>query len=254
MTLNTLHLNRDGVVATVTMNRPDRMNAMTVTMAREMTETLDELSRDTTLSVVVLTGAGRGFCPGADLFSIASDEADEKPSPDVFGSSLLLHQMPQVTVAAINGPCAGAGLGWAASCDFRYAARRVNFNTSFIDRAVAGDMGLPWSLPRLVGAARARELSFFAEKFSAERAAADGFVTAVFDDNEFEDRVAERVAKLAAASPTALRTLKANYLSAEEMPYEPFVAIESHRHLRLLESAEFAAGVAAGVAGLGATR
>ena len=80
---------------------------------------------------------------------------------------MLLHEMPQVTIAAINGACAGAGLGWACACDLRYAVADAKFNTAFLDVAVAGDMGLPWTLPRIVGAGRARELSLLPRKLDA---------------------------------------------------------------------------------------
>lgn len=239
----TLLVERDDSVVTIRLNRPERMNAMTNTMAAEATAVFEALAVDSTVSVVVLTGTGRGFCPGADLFQIDGDEADSPIALSNFRSASLLHDMPAVTIAAINGPCAGAGLGWAASCDLRYATRSANFSTAFLDRAVAGDMGLPWSLPRLVGAARARQLSLFPDKFSAERAMADGLVTEVFDDDVFRTEVAARVDRLRRASPEALRTLKANYVEAESMPYREFIDLEASRHLNLYGTPAFRARV-----------
>jgi 2-(1,2-epoxy-1,2-dihydrophenyl)acetyl-CoA isomerase len=231
----------DGPVTTVTFNRPQRMNGITNLMARELHTALRTISTDPGVSVLVLTGAGRGFCPGADLFGVADDE--DELHAEYFQAATLLHDMPAVTIAAINGACAGAGLGWAASCDLRYAAEAANFTTAFLGVAVAGDMGLPWTLPRIVGAARARELSFFPGKFSAAEARADGLVTDVFDDDSFRARVAERVARLAASSPAALRTLKANYVAAERMAYADFIELETSRHLQLLGSPDFDARV-----------
>ena len=230
----------DGV-GTLTMNRPDRLNGMTNRMLVEAAELLADVARDDALAVVVLTGAGKGFCPGADLKHYTSGEgapgeADVQLRPEHFRVPVMLHEMPQVTVAAINGACAGAGLGWAAACDLRVAARSATFNTAFLAVAVAGDMGLPWTLPRLVGAAKARELSFMPGKFSAEEALAAGLVSRVWDDGSFRAQVDELVGGLAAAAPMALRGLKANYLAAEKVAFGELVSLESERHLRISAS------------------
>ncbi|MGE5596130.1 MAG: enoyl-CoA hydratase/isomerase family protein, partial [Hyphomicrobiales bacterium] len=105
--------------------------------------------------------------------------------------------------------------------------------------AVAGDMGLPWSLPRLVGAAKARELSFLCEKFSAEEAERFGLVARVWDDEVFRDEVAAMVKRLAAASPIALRTLKAHYVAAERMEFKEYLDLETERHWKLVSSEDF---------------
>jgi 2-(1,2-epoxy-1,2-dihydrophenyl)acetyl-CoA isomerase len=230
----------DGV-GTLTMNRPDRLNGMTNRMLVESAELLSQVAHDDTLRVVVLTGAGKGFCPGADLKHYTSGEGESggvevELRPEHFRVPLLLHEIPQVTVAAINGACAGAGLGWAAACDLRVAAHSATFNTAFLAVAVAGDMGLPWSLPRLVGAAKARELSFLPGKFSADEALAAGLVCRVWDDDSFRAEVEQLVAGLAGAAPLALRGLKANYLAAEKVGYAELIALETERHLRISAS------------------
>ena len=231
----------DGPLATVTLNRPNRLNAATSRMVEEMYDALSRLSANQSVRVLVLTGAGRGFCPGADLqqFNEGGPElpADDEP----FQVPTLLHQMPAVTVAAINGACAGAGLGWAAACDFRFAARRAKFNTAFLNLAVAGDMGVPWSLPRLVGAACARELSFFPASFTADEALRIGLVSSVFDDDSFRLQVAARVGQLVQAPAVALRTLKAHYVAAESTTLEAFVALETAALRRSIRSPQSAA-------------
>jgi len=167
----TIIYEKSGPVATLTMNRPDRLNGMTTKMLREAHEALLAAADDREVRVLVLTGAGKSFCPGADLqLTAAGADADERSSTENFRVPLLLHTMPAVTIAAINGACAGAGLGWALACDFRYAAPSARFNTAFLDVGVAGDMGGPWSLPRIVGAAKARELYFMPDKFDANEA------------------------------------------------------------------------------------
>ena len=108
------------------------------------------------MRVLVLTGEGRGFCPGADLGHFTEGGADEVLEAEHFQVVTLLHEMPAVTVAAVNGACAGAGMGWAVACDLRLMAASAKMNTAFLDVAVAGDMALPWFLPRLVGAVQAQ--------------------------------------------------------------------------------------------------
>jgi len=223
---------REGV-ATLTLNRPEQRNGMTNVMIRETREALTAAASDSKLRVLVLTGAGKSFCPGADLNHYTSDEGDIALAPEDYFVAVLLHEMPAVTIAAVNGSCAGAGLGWACGCDVRVATRSAMFNTAFLNVAFAGDMGLPWSLSRIIGAARARDLSFFPEKFTAARAEEIGLVAHVWEDDCFRERVASMVASLAARSPVALRTLKAHYLAAERMTMKDFVAIETEHHQRI---------------------
>lgn len=232
----------DGV-ATLTLNRPERLNGMTNRMVAETCDALSRAADDDGIRVLVLTGAGRGFCPGADLAHYTSaDAAAEETSlaPEDFRVPVLLREMGAVTIAAVNGACAGAGFGWACACDLRLAVRSANFSTAFLRVAVAGDMGLPWSLPRLVGAARARELSFLCEKFSAEEAERFGLVARVFDDSSFREETAAVVARLARSSPAALRGMKAHYLAAEQMGFAEFVEMETRAHIEISASADTA--------------
>lgn len=233
-TFETVLLSVDGPIARLTLNRPDRMNGMTNRMVRETADALELVAADDTVRVLVLTGAGRSFCPGADLQAVASGAvADERLGPAQFRAPVLLHEMAAVTVAVINGACAGAGLGWAAACDLRVATRSAKFNTAFLDVAVAGDMGLPWSLPRLLGAGKARELCMMPGKFDAAEAHRIGFLARVFDDEQFADEAELVVQRLAGAAPAALRTMKANFLEAEQRDLASFIEVESQRHLAL---------------------
>jgi 2-(1,2-epoxy-1,2-dihydrophenyl)acetyl-CoA isomerase len=237
----TLRYETAGGIATVTLDRPGRMNGMTSLMVRETHHALSDAASDASISVLLLTGAGSSFCPGADLRAATAGERDVAADPHHFQVPVLLHEMPAITVAAVNGACAGAGFGWACGCDLRVAARSAMFNTAFLNVAVAGDMGLPWSLPRLIGAARARELSFFSEKFSAEEAHRIGLVARVWDDATFRDEVSALVARLAGAAPLALKTLKAHYLAAEYGGgFGDYVTLETNDHLRIVKSADTA--------------
>lgn len=225
----------DGV-GTLSFNRPDALNGMTNGMIREFYELLREVAHDPSIAVIILTGKGKGFCPGADLKHYSSGAADEPLSAENFLVPVLLHEMPQVTIAAVNGACAGAGMGYALACDLRYMARGARMNTAFLDVAVAGDMGLPWMLPRLVGAGRARELSFFPRRIEADEAAAIGLVNEAFDAEQLMDEVRARAARIAAAAPLARRGLKQHYVEAESLSFREFINIETERHMRISKS------------------
>jgi len=232
----TLLFEKTGPVATLTMNRPERMNGMTGLMVHEAREALTRVADDTEIRVLVLTGAGKAFCPGADLNVVVSssenhESADDGSSPRDYHVSTLLHEMPAVTIAAINGACAGAALGWACACDFRFAAQSAKFNVAFLDVGVAGDMGGPWTLPRIVGAARARELYFMPAKFDAAEALRVGLVTRVFSDESFRAEIGTIVERLTAAAPLALRTMKSNFVEAERMDLRSYIDLETARHI-----------------------
>jgi len=221
--------------ARLTLNRPEAMNGMTPQMLTETWQALTAAAADSSLRVLVITGAGRAFCPGADLKVMSGMKFGGYSLFDLqrFHVPRLLHEMPAVSIAAVNGACAGAGMGWACGADLRVAARSANFNTAFINVAVAGDMALPWTLPRLVGAAKARELSFLADKFSAEEAQRIGLVARVWDDNSFRAELDTLVARLLTRSPTALLAMKAHYLAGERLGLADFIALETEKHSRI---------------------
>jgi 2-(1,2-epoxy-1,2-dihydrophenyl)acetyl-CoA isomerase len=165
---------------------------------------------------------------------------DERLTSREFRVTTLLHEIPAVTVAAINGACAGAGLGWALACDLRLMTARARLNTAFLDVAVAGDMAIPWSLPRLVGAGRARDLSFLPRRILADEALAIGLVARIFPDDSFRDDVESVLTSLLEKSPTALLGLKSNYVMAERLSLSDFVDHEAEQHLRIAASADTA--------------
>lgn len=236
----TIRLEVDAGLARLTLDRPDRLNGMTNQMVREAHDAVSLVAADTSVRVLVLTGEGRGFCPGADLGHFTDGGSDEVLTAEHFQIVTMLHEMPAVTVAAVNGACAGAGMGWAVACDLRLMSATAKMNTAFLDVAVAGDMALPWLLPRLVGAAKARELSFLPSKLTADEALRIGLVARVFPEETFRDDVEEVLGSLLAKSPTALRGLKQHYVDAERMPLDEFVEHESRRHLEIAASADTA--------------
>lgn len=233
----------DGV-GRLTLDRPDHRNGMTNQMVRESHEALQLAAADRSLRVLVLTGSGSSFCPGADLghFTDGGAETGEGLHPSSLRVATLLHEIPAVTVAAINGACAGAGFGWALACDLRVVAASARMNVAFLTVGVAGDMGIPWTLGRIVGATKIRELVLLPEKITAEQALDLGIVARVFPDESFRDDAEGFVQRLMATSPTALWAVKANILASEKLGFADYVDVEAERHLRVAASEDTAEG------------
>ncbi len=227
---NTIDVLIDGPVAWLRFDRPEQHNATTVEMVDEVYASLTSLAASDTVAVVVLTGNGRVFCPGADLREAPGAGASVLPELEMYQSARLLHEMPQVTVAAVNGGCAGAGIAWASACDVRVASSRARFSTAFLEVGLAGELGLSWTLLRNIGGAWARDLSYFPRKLTADEALTIGFVTRVIPEETFAAEVDALVAELGARSLPALRDLKANFLDAERLDLATYIEIESVRH------------------------
>jgi len=239
----TLLLERDGPTAVIRLNRPGKRNSIGGPMMVELHGALSVIAADPGVRVLVLRGEGDDFCPGADVKHYGgADRAPRTDSPPQwpgvreFNVAVLLHQMPAVTIAAIKGACAGAGFGWACACDLRIASTTARFNTAFLDVGVAGDMGGPWTLPRLVGAAKARELYFLPGKFDAQEALRIGLVSRLSAPDAFEADLAAVVNRLAAAAPLAISAMKANFIAAESTGFSEYIALESEKHMRLFQS------------------
>ena len=215
--------------ATITMNRPEARNGITQRMLDELYEAVQDAAADTSLRVVILRGAGRDFCPGADVKHYAAGGGG-RSNPKAFHVSSVLHAAPVVTVAAIRGACAGAGLGWAAACDLRVCDDTAKFNSAFLGVGLSGDMGGPWTLPRIVGAGKARELYFLPGKFDAAEAYRIGLVNRLYGEAEFEAALEGIAQQLVDTAPVALKSMKANFLDAERMELAEFIDLETQRH------------------------
>jgi 2-(1,2-epoxy-1,2-dihydrophenyl)acetyl-CoA isomerase len=226
----TLDVRVSAPVAWVRFNRPAAHNTVTTAMMIEMHAVLTDLARDDTLSVVVLTGAGRTFCPGADLTAVLTEHDPDLPPLAAYQSATLLHEMPQLTIAAVNGGCAGAGFGWAAACDLRVAAARARFSVAFPQLGLTSELGLPWTLSRALGGAAARDLLFLPAKLTAADAREIGLVARVFPDDRFEAEVAAMVTELGSRPLRSVRGTKANLLLAERSGMAEFVDAEARRH------------------------
>lgn len=241
--MSTVLYAREGHVATVTLNRPDRMNTMGEDLNERLLEALQRATDDDEVWVVILTGAGRGFCAGGDLGAMKergtdADHAASSPRGRVeelrrmMRNSQLLHEMPKVTIAAINGACAGAGLSLACACDLRFAAANANFNVAFRNAGLSGDFGGTWTLPRIVGPAKARELYLLSPRFDAEEAERIGLVSKTLPDPEaLMAHVAEVADQLVHAAPIAVRSIKANLNDALRLSFSEVLDREAERHI-----------------------
>ncbi|WP_370178848.1 enoyl-CoA hydratase-related protein [Rhodococcus wratislaviensis] len=229
----------DGV-ATVTLTNPARRNALSYQMFEELGDTFRSLEGAAEVRVIVLTGAGSAFCVGADLAadpqkrslrgdSIESDTARLRLASQV---AQQLYLMPQPTIAAINGACAGAGLSLAAAADFRIAADRAVFNTAFLTAGLSGDLAGIWFLTRALGGARARELFLAPDKFGADRAAELGLVSEIVPADGLDKAAHALADRLTRCAPIAVRAMKQNLINAQTAPLADYLVTEVDRMVR----------------------
>lgn len=222
----------DGV-ATITLNRPDAMNALDTPTKVLLRDSVLAAAADDAVRVVVLTGTGRAFCVGQDLKEhIGLLEANDTAAlwstvPDHFAPiALALAEMPKPVIAAVNGVAAGAGASMAFACDFRIVSDTAGFNLAFTGIALSCDTGISWTLPRLIGQAKALELLYFPRTVRADEALTLGLATSVVPAAEFEAAVGELAAKLAAGPTVAYGAVRqsvgysATHTLAEALVFE----------------------------------
>ncbi len=200
----------DGV-ATVTLNRPESMNSLSVELKQALVTELDAVARDESVRAVVLTGNGRGFCVGQDLREhvAALETGDVAPLSTVVEHYnpivMSLATMPKPVIAAVNGMAAGAGAGFAFACDFRIASSSAGFLIAFANVGLSLDSGVSWTLPRLIGSARATALCLLAEPITADAAFEMGLVNALVDPDRVLPAAHELAARLAAGPDRRVR-------------------------------------------------
>jgi len=215
MKLQTVVVERQEGVVTLTLNRPDKMNAINGPMWRELIEVFDEVADRREDRVLVITGAGDGFCSGADLTDTGNTDnlqggvgTSLRQMRVVGRAALRLHELPKPTIAAVNGVAAGAGCNLALGCDLIIASDRARFTEIFSKRGLNVDFGGSWVLPRLVGLHKAKELVFLADILDADEAERVGIVNRVVPHEELEKAVGELAARLAALPPLQLSVSK----------------------------------------------
>jgi len=252
-------------VATITLNRPDKLNAWTATMEKEVRASLEEAGRDDGVRVIVLTGAGRGFCAGADMSLLSSVAAQGLPGGEWeatsrLGGSTFQHQgilpdfqkkysylmaVEKPILAAINGPVVGLGLVIALYCDLRLASEAARFSTTFAQRGLIAEYGMAWMLPRIVGLPNALDLLFSARQINAAEALRMGLVNHVFAQENFLDKIHEYAADLASrVSPRSLRVIKRQVYRAMFQTLAESFDLAVEEMVASLHSEDFKEGVA----------
>ena len=239
MSQDLIEVVKDGV-AVLTMNRPDRLNAMSRPMLDAMLEALPRLAEDPAVGAVVLTGAGRGFCAGGDVKAMAEGNEAGAGGLEERAQSLRsrmevsrwLHEMPKPTIAMVRGAAAGAGLSLALACDLRVASDNARFGTAFARVGYSGDFGGSYFLTRLVGTAKARELYYTAELVDAPQALTLGLVNRVVPDARLEEETMALAGRIAAGPRIAIRYMKRNMNAAETGSLKDVFDLEAWHHTR----------------------
>lgn len=230
----------DDGVATLTMNRPERRNAMSKAMLADLLEALGRLAADNAVGAVVLTGTDPAFCAGGDVkamaegkeFAAGTMEEKARLLRGHMEISRLLHEMPKPTIAMVRGAAAGAGLSLALACDMRIAGTSAKFTTAFARVGYSGDFGGSYFLTRLVGTAKARELYYTADLLDAATALNLGLVNRVVPDDELESETRALAARLASGPRVAIAYMKRNMNAAENGTLGELLDLEAWHHTR----------------------
>ncbi len=226
-------------VATLTFHRPDKLNALSTELIVQSIAKLKEWSADPDIGAIVVTGTGRAFCAGGDVSAMAaaspadlSLEQKIDRLREAHDLSWLLYNSPKVTIAAVNGPAVGAGLGIALSCDLRFAATTAKFGTAYAKVGFGGDFGTTWLLARYAGAPKAKELFFLGENIDAAEAHRIGLVNRVVETDALMNKVNDAASKIAHGPLTSFRYMKANVNFAQSTDFRTLLDRESETHTR----------------------
>jgi|SRR5208283_2018823 len=249
--MDELLFRRDGAVATLTLNRPDRLNAISPAMLEALSRALVECDRDPGVRVVVLTGAGRGFCAGLDLKDLAAGQGigSEVAGPGKFdlrdAPPIVLHNLDKPTICALNGAAAGYGMDLALGCDIRIAGTSTKLAPAFARRGVLPESGGTWLLPRLVGWSRACEIAFTGRTLPGEECVSLGLVSRVVPDELLAKEVQALAAEIACNAPLAVQATKRMMRLGQDETFEANVHHVFLQLLPLFRTRDFKEGVAA---------
>ncbi len=253
----------DSATAVITMNRPDRLNALTVRMLAEIKHALASAEKDPQVIGIVLTGAGRGFCAGMDMDALNSisdaknmagktddlSEFDAQPGDPSLGENFqvtyaYLLSIRKPLLAAINGACAGLAFSIATLCDMRFVEKTAKFTTAFSQRGLVAEHGISWILPRLIGPSRALDLLWSARKFDGVEAERLGLADRLCESGEALNQAREYIENLAvSAAPTSLMVMKQQVYRHLMMPLGESMKDTNHLMADSLERDDFREGV-----------
>jgi 2-(1,2-epoxy-1,2-dihydrophenyl)acetyl-CoA isomerase len=238
----------EGAVAWLRLNRPDRLNALTKTLSDESVDALRRAADNETVRAIVLTGEGRGFCAGQDLTEFGDVENLDivthlRESYHIFVTAIVEH--PKPVLAAVNGVAAGAGFSLACAADVRIASTAASFIQAFIRIGLVPDSGSTWLLSRIVGPAKALELSITGDRVDAQDAERLGLVSAVAAPEGFDALVREQAQRLAALPTRAIGATKKLFADAPVLDFQEALEREAHAQDESTKTADFLEGVAA---------
>lgn len=242
---------RDDGIVTITLNRPEKLNAFTGTMREDLLGALRDAESDADCRVVVLTGAGRAFCAGGDVERMASlqREGDVEAFRKllVAGAAVVaqIASMSRTVIAAINGVAAGAGCNLALACDYRLASSEAKLGQTFVRIGLHPDWGGTWLLPRLIGPGRAMELLMTGRMVDAGEALAIGMVDRVVGATDLTSECTRLAREIAAAPPIAIRGIKRALRASEGHDLAAQLVLEAENQTRAFESSDAAEGMAA---------
>ena len=252
MTSDHLLTETRGGVAILTFNRPERLNALSAEMTQSAIAAVEKYAADSTIGCIVVTGAERGFCAGGDVAAMNSGSSAaptfeqridrQRASHRLSG---LLYSIPKVTIAAINGAAAGAGLSIALACDLRIASDKAKLTTAFAKVGFSGDYGITWPLTRLLGESKAKQLLFLSEVLTAEQALNLGLVNEVAPHDQLMAKAFELATRIAQGPQIALRHMKENVRLASTQDYQSMLDREALTHLRCADTEDHEEGARA---------
>lgn len=233
-------------VAWLKLNRPDKLNAFTKQLNKEMAKALKEASKDNEVRAIVITGAGRAFCSGQDLGDVDGNMDHGEVLRQHYNPMMrALSKCEKPVIAAVNGVAAGAGFSLALACDFRIASEKASFIQAFIHVGLVPDSGNLYFLPRLIGHAKALELAVLGEKVSAEDAYRLGLVTKVATVDSFEAEVSQFAERLANMPTKAIALIKKNLQASWNVTYDEFLELDAQGQRIAGLTADHAEGVQA---------
>jgi 2-(1,2-epoxy-1,2-dihydrophenyl)acetyl-CoA isomerase len=247
----TIILSGDGPIRTITLNRPDKLNAIGGPMREEISSALRSIEQAKDSRVVILTGAGRGFCAGGDIDNLrklreANDEAGfQRILAKGKGISRLIRSMSKPVIAAVNGPCAGAGFSLALSCDLRIASEKASFGPSFARIGLHPDWGGSWLLPRLIGTAKSCELVFTGAMVSASEAERIGLANRVVAHEALLTTATQVAGSMARNPPGVLSLAKRSIYQSLSSEFESAMELETSAQMECFRSEDFLEGVTA---------
>jgi len=208
MAYDTIDYQKDGGIVLITLNRPERLNAIDYRMAMDLDRAMDALEEDQEARVVILTGAGRGFCAGADIKAMADPNAKRLPIGKRYNFFNKIEDVPKPVIAAINGPCNGGGLEIALCCDFRIASTDASFGLGEIKLGVMPAGGGTARLPRLIGIGRAKEFLYFGDRVDGRQAEAIGLVNKAVSPGDLMPEARGWATALSERAPLSLKAIK----------------------------------------------